>query len=74
MSGALTEGAFVQGLTRAGFAQVAVVERVQYGVAELEAEPLFPEDLVALMRRLLPRDIQESIGSRIVITAVNPPQ
>ncbi len=74
MAGALTERAFVQGLEKAGFADVTVVDRVSYGVAELAAEPLFPTDLVDLMRRLLPPQVQESIGARIVITATNPLQ
>lgn len=69
MSGALTERAFVENLTRAGFADVRVRERVPYGLADLEAEPTFPDDLVALMRRLLPPRLQARVGVRIVLEA-----
>lgn len=69
MSGALTERAFVENLNRAGFADVRVCERVPYGLDDLAAEPTFPEDLVALMRRLLPVRLHTRIGVRIVLEA-----
>ncbi len=72
MSGALTERAFVERLAKTGFADIRIAERVTYGVSELEAEPLFPRDLIEAMRRLIPPDVQESIGVRIVVTATKP--
>ena len=69
MSGALTERAFVENLTRAGFTDVRVHERVPYGLDDLAAEPTFPADLVALMRRLLPPRLQARVGVRIVLEA-----
>jgi hypothetical protein len=69
VSGALTERAFVENLTRAGFTGVRVRERVPYGLEDLEAEPTFPDDLVALMRRLLPPRLQARVGVRIVLEA-----
>ena len=69
MSGALTERAFVENLTRAGFTEVRVCERVPYGLEDLEAEPTFPEDLLVLMRRLLPARLQARVGVRIVLEA-----
>lgn len=72
MAGALTERAFVERLAKQGFADIAVVERATYGVRELEAEPLFPRELIDMMRRLIPPAVQESIGVRIVVTAKKP--
>ena len=72
MSGALTERAFVERLAKTGFADISVLERVTYGVTELDAEPLFPRDLIATMRRLIPADVQESIGVRIVVVGKKP--
>ena len=69
MAGALTERAFVDRMTKTGFCDVAVLERTTYGITELEAEPLFPRDLLATMRRLIPAPVQERIGVRIVVTA-----
>ncbi len=69
MAGALTERAFVDSMERAGFIDVVVRERMPYGLADLEREPTFPDDLVALMRRLLPPHVQQRIGVRIVLEA-----
>ena len=69
MAGALTERAFVENLTRAGFQDVRVRERVPYGLSDLEAEPAFPEDLVALMRRVLSPRLQARVGVRVVLEA-----
>ena len=72
MSGALTERAFVERLAKSGFADIVVVERVVYGVNDLATDPLFPEDLIDAMRRLIAPEIQERIGVRIVVTAKKP--
>ena len=72
MSGALTERAFVERLAKTGFADIEVPERQTYGVSELEAEPLFPRELIDAMRRLIQPEIQEQIGVRIVVTAKKP--
>ena len=72
MAGALTERAFVERLAKLGFAGITVLERERYGLAELEAEPLFPRDLIEMMRRLLPADVNERIGVRIVVSATKP--
>ena len=72
MSGALTERAFVERLAKAGFADIEVLERQTYGVSDLEAEPLFPRDLIELMRRLIRPEVQERIGVRIVVHARKP--
>ena len=44
-------------------------ERVPYGLRDLEAEPAFPEDLVALMHRVLPARRQARVGVRVVLEA-----
>jgi hypothetical protein len=69
VGGALTERAFVENLARAGFEDVRVRERVPYGLSDLQAEPAFPDDLVALMRRLLPPRLQARVGVRLVLEA-----
>ena len=74
MSGALTERAFVERLAKTGFADIAVLERVTYGVSDLEVEPLFPRELIQTMRRLIKPEVQESIGVRIVVAAKKPLQ
>jgi hypothetical protein len=73
VSGALTERAFVERLAKTGFADIEVLERQTYGVSDLEAEPLFPRDLIEVMRRLIKPEVQERIGVRIVVAAKTSP-
>lgn len=69
MSGALTERDFVTKLEKAGFGGIEVVEREPVGIDRLESYPLFTDDLIELMRRLIPAHRHERIVVAIVVTA-----
>ena len=69
MSGALAERDFVEKLQQAGFVDVEVVHRRPWGIDDCAVYPLFTYDLIALMRRLIPAEIQDHIGESIVIKA-----
>lgn len=67
MAGALTERDFVGKLERAGFADIEVLERSRMGIDDCALYPLFTEDLLASMRRLIPR---ERLGHIAVVAIV----
>lgn len=69
MAGALAERDFVAKLEKAGFTDVEVVDRQPWGVSDCALYPLFDDDLVALMKRVIPLEQQAHIGDTIVITA-----
>lgn len=69
MSGALAERDFVEKLQRAGFVDVAVVDRRPWSIADCELYPLFDDELVALMKRTIPPERQGRIGDSIVVKA-----
>jgi arsenite methyltransferase len=69
VGGALAERDFVEKLERVGFEDVAVLHRQPFGVADCVLYPLFTDDLVQLMRNLIPPDTQGAIASSIVIKA-----
>ncbi len=69
MSGALAERDFVRKLEKAGFEEIQVVARDPWGIEECGLYPLFGEDLIALMRRLIPQEAQQHVGDSIVIRA-----
>lgn len=69
MSGALTERDFVRKLEKAGFTEIEIVERTSMGVADCALYPLFTEDLLGLMRTLLPLDQQDRVATAIVLRA-----
>ena len=69
MSGALTERDFVEKLERAGFGEIEVLQREPLGIDDCALYPLFDEELLALMRRLIAPDKQDEIGVAAVLRA-----
>lgn len=69
MSGALAERDFVKKLQRMGFEEVEVVDREPWGVGDCALYPLFDDDLIALMKRVIPSEQQAHIGDSIVVKA-----
>jgi arsenite methyltransferase len=69
VAGALTERDFVGKLERAGFSEIEVLERTPMGIADCELYPLFTEELLATMRRLIAPERLERIAVCAVIRA-----
>ena len=69
MSGARAERDFVEKLTRVGFENIVVTTRRPWSVDDCALYPLFDDDLVALMRRVMPAEKQGRVGDSIVIKA-----
>lgn len=69
MAGALTERDFVAKLERAGFGAVEVLEREPMSVDDCALYPLFDDELLGLMRRLIPPEVQAEVGVAIVVRA-----
>jgi hypothetical protein len=65
----MAERDFVEKLKRVGFTGVSVVERHPYGIEDASMYPLFTDDLIALMRKLLPVGKQDNIGTSVVLKA-----
>jgi arsenite methyltransferase len=69
VSGALAERDFVEKLDKTGFHDIQVVHRQPWGIADCALYPLFDDELIALMRRLIPEARQDHVGESIVIKA-----
>jgi hypothetical protein len=69
VSGALAERDFVAKLDKVGFGNVQVLARQPVSVDDLTLYPLFTEDLLDLMRRLIPAEHQGSVATSVVVTA-----
>jgi arsenite methyltransferase len=72
VSGALAERDFVEKLEKAGFTGVAVLQREPVGVDDCALYPLFTDDLIELMRRLIPQAQQEAVAVSVVVRADRP--
>jgi arsenite methyltransferase len=69
VAGALTERDFVEKLEKAGFGDLEVHQREPMSVDDLTLYPLFTDELIELMRTLIPPKRQTAVATSVVITA-----
>jgi arsenite methyltransferase len=69
VAGALEEDDFVRQLERTGFSAVEVVEREPLSVEDCALYPLFTDEVIRLMRELIPADGQDEVAVSIVVRA-----
>lgn len=69
IAGALAEDAFVHKLARAGFEDVEVVQREPLSIDDCALYPLFPAEVIDLMRRLIPAERHAQVAVAIVVRA-----
>jgi arsenite methyltransferase len=72
VAGALAERDFVEKLERAGFGGVKVLHREPVSIDDCALYPLFTDDLIGLMRRLIPATQQEAVAVSVVVRAERP--
>ncbi|MGH8873290.1 MAG: hypothetical protein ACRDWS_15110 [Acidimicrobiia bacterium] len=65
----LSERVFVRKLNRIGFTDIRVVERQPFGLERAAAYPLFTDELIELMRRLIAPERHDEITVSITVTA-----
>lgn len=72
MAGALAERVFADKITGVGFAEIAVLERRPFGLADAAQYPLFTPDLIEAMRDLLTPEQQAEVAMAVTVTAHKP--
>jgi SAM-dependent methyltransferase len=72
LSGALSEIALYKGLRRAGFRDVSIKPIAPFGLAECALYPLFTDELMELLRGVVPPERQHHIATSALITARKP--
>jgi SAM-dependent methyltransferase/quercetin dioxygenase-like cupin family protein len=71
IAGAVSERVLRRKLERRGFAGITVDHPTPFSVDDVAAYPLFPADVIELMRRLLPPDQQRRVATGVVVHAVS---
>jgi arsenite methyltransferase len=69
VSGALAERDFVEKLEKARFGGVEVLHRQPVSIDDCALYPLFTDDLIGLMRSLIPKTQQEAVAVSVVVRA-----
>lgn len=72
VAGALAEHDFVRKLEKAGFTDVEVVHREPLTIDDCALYPLFSDEVIALMRKLIPLERQREVAVAVVVTATLP--
>lgn len=72
VAGALSEDVFTRKLDGAGFVDVEMVERIPFSLDDVVVYPLFTDEVVDLMRRLLPARTQQMIATSVIVRARRP--
>jgi arsenite methyltransferase len=72
IAGAVSERVLVSKLDRVGFVDVEVGERAPFAVDDVAAYPLFTDEVLDLMRSLLPPATQERVAVSAVVRARKP--
>lgn len=72
MAGALAERVFADKMTNVGFVELTVVGRQPFTLEDAARYPLFTEDLVDLMRRLLAPPQQAQVAVAVTVAARKP--
>jgi SAM-dependent methyltransferase len=72
VAGALAEHDFVRKLEKTGFVDIEVRERQSLSIDDCALYPLFSDEVVTLMRRLIPHERQPAIAVAVVVTAALP--
>jgi arsenite methyltransferase len=72
LSGALSETALYMGLRRAGFRDVGIEPLGDFGIEECALYPLFNDELLALLRRLVPAERHGRIARNVFVRGRKP--
>lgn len=72
LAGALSEGVLTRKLGNVGFTDVTLSEHIDFSLDDVLLYPLFTDDVVDLMRRLLSPAAQEKVAVSLVARAVKP--
>jgi SAM-dependent methyltransferase len=72
LSGALSEIAMYKGLRRAGFRDVGIEPLDDFGIAECALYPLFNDELLGLLRSLVPAERHGRIARSVIVRGRKP--
>jgi arsenite methyltransferase len=69
VAGALAEHDFIYKLEKAGFTEVRVLDRQPVSIDDCALYPLFTDQVISLMRQLIPPQRHQTVAVSVVITA-----
>lgn len=68
----MAERVFARKLEKVGYAEISIGERRPFGIEEAAIFPLFTDEVVELMRTLIPPERQDSVAFSVIVKARKP--
>jgi hypothetical protein len=68
----MAERVFARKLEKVGFTDVWIGERQPFGIDQAAIFPLFTDEVVALMRKLIPAERRDSVAISVIAKARKP--
>lgn len=65
----MAERVFAKKLRKVGFEHIRIGEQMPYGVEDAGLFPLFTEEIIDLMRRLIPPERQDRVAVSVIAKA-----
>jgi SAM-dependent methyltransferase len=72
LSGALSEVALYKGVRRAGFRLASIAAVASFGIDDCAAYPLFSDELLDMLRRLVPPERHDRIATSVFVASRKP--
>lgn len=68
----MAERVFARKLEKVGFADVSIGEKQPFGIDDAAIFPLFTDEVVDLMRKLIPAERQDAVAFSVIAKARKP--
>lgn len=68
----MAERVFARKLQKVGFAEIWIGEKQRFGIDDAAIFPLFTDEVVRLMRELIPPERRDAVAFRVIAKAAKP--
>lgn len=68
----MAEHVFARKLQKVGFADIWIGEKQRFGIDDAAIFPLFTDEVVRLMRELIPPERRDAVAFRVIAKAAKP--
>ncbi|HEU4527086.1 MAG TPA: hypothetical protein VFT80_04060 [Actinomycetota bacterium] len=68
----MAERVFARKLQKVGFAEIWIGEKQRFGIDDAAIFPLFTDEVVRLMRELIPPERRDAVAFRVIAKATKP--
>jgi len=68
----MAERVFARKLEKVGFAEISIAEKRPFGIEQAAIFPLFTDEVIRLMRELIPPERHDAVANSVIVKARKP--